>query len=78
MGLGGLHLDLSLSHSPVYPAEDLGVVWVCGAEGDAVGPVLGQAVLLRHRFQALVKRNSNLKHVLKNKTTVWEANAPGR
>ena len=36
---------------PVDPAKDLGVVRVGIAEGDPVGPVLGQPVLFRHSFQ---------------------------
>ena len=41
----------ALAYSPVDPTEDLRVVWVGGAVGDPVGPVLGEAVLLRHRLQ---------------------------
>ena len=36
---------------PVDPAKDLRVVGVGGAVGDPVGPVLREAVLLRHRLQ---------------------------
>ena len=36
---------------PVYPAEHPGVGGVGRTEGDPVGPVLSQAVLLRHRPQ---------------------------
>ena len=41
----------ALAYSPVDPTEDLRVVWVGGAVGDPVGPVLCEAVLLRHRLQ---------------------------
>ena len=46
-GVGGGHV----ANSPVDPAEDLRIVGVGAAVGDAVGPVLGEAVLLRHRLQ---------------------------
>ena len=36
---------------PVDPAEDLGIVRVGIAEGDPVGPVLGEPVLFRHSFE---------------------------
>ena len=37
---------------PVDPTDDFGVIRVRVAEGDPVGPVLGESVLLRHSFES--------------------------
>ena len=37
---------------PVDPAENFGIIGICVAEGDPVGPVLGEAVFLSHGFES--------------------------
>jgi hypothetical protein len=41
-----------VSKLPVNPAENFWIIWIGIAEGDSVGPVLGQAVFLGDGLQA--------------------------